>query len=143
MFMGEYRHSLDAKNRIIIPAKFREELGNTFVVTKGLDGCLTIYTESEWEKIIEQLEKLPTTKKEARQYVRYLTSKASECEIDGQGRIQLPQVLVNSAEMKKKCVVVGTADHVEIWAEERWNAYEEEASESFESIAETLTEYLQ
>ncbi len=143
MFMGEYRHSLDAKNRIIIPAKFREELGNTFIVTKGLDGCLTIYTESEWEKIIEQLEKLPTTKKEARQYVRYLTSKASECEIDGQGRIQLPQVLVNSAEMKKKCVVVGAADHVEIWAEERWNAYEEEASESFESIAETLTEYLQ
>ncbi len=143
MFMGEYRHSLDAKNRIIIPAKFREELGNTFIVTKGLDGCLTIYTENEWEKIIERLEKLPTTKKEARQYVRYLTSKASECEIDGQGRIQLPQVLVASAEMKKKCVVVGAADHVEIWAEERWNAYEEEASESFESIAETLTEYLQ
>ena len=82
MFMGEYRHSLDAKNRMIIPAKFRDELGNTFVVTKGLDGCLTVYTSSQWAKIIEQLEKLPTTKKEARQYVRYLTSKASECELD-------------------------------------------------------------
>ena len=143
MFMGEYRHSLDAKNRMIIPAKFREELGNTFVVTKGLDGCLTVYTSSQWAKIIEQLEKLPTTKKEARQYVRYLTSKASECELDGQGRIQLPQVLVAAADIKKKCVVVGAADHVEIWSEERWNAYEEEAAESFESIAETLTEYLQ
>lgn len=143
MFMGEYRHSLDAKNRMIIPAKFRDELGNTFVVTKGLDGCLTVYTSSQWTKIIEQLEKLPTTKKEARQYVRYLTSKASECELDGQGRIQLPQVLVSAADIKKKCVVVGAADHVEIWSEERWNAYEEEAAESFESIAETLTEYLQ
>lgn len=143
MFMGEYRHSLDAKNRMIIPAKFRDELGNTFVVTKGLDGCLTVYTSSQWTKIIEQLEKLPTTKKEARQYVRYLTSKASECELDGQGRIQLPQVLVTAADIKKKCVVVGAADHVEIWSEERWNAYEEEAAESFESIAETLTEYLQ
>ena len=143
MFMGEYRHSLDAKNRMIIPAKFRDELGNTFVVTKGLDGCLTVYTSSQWTKIIEQLEKLPTTKKEARQYVRYLTSKASECELDGQGRIQLPQVLVAAADIKKKCVVVGAADHVEIWSEERWNTYEEEAAESFESIAETLTEYLQ
>ena len=143
MFMGEYRHSLDAKNRMIIPAKFRDELGNTFVVTKGLDGCLTVYTSSQWTKIIEKLEKLPTTKKEARQYVRYLTSKASECELDGQGRIQLPQVLVAAADIKKKCVVVGAADHVEIWSEERWNAYEEEAAESFESIAETLTEYLQ
>ena len=143
MFMGEYRHSLDAKNRMIIPAKFRDELGNTFVVTKGLDGCLTVYTSSQWTKIIEQLEKLPTTKKEARQYVRYLTSKASECELDGQGRIQLPQVLVSAADIKKKCVVVGAADHVEIWSEERWDAYEEEAAESFESIAETLTEYLQ
>ena len=143
MFMGEYRHSLDAKNRMIIPAKFRDELGNTFVVTKGLDGCLTVYTSSQWTKIIEQLEKLPTTKKEARQYVRYLTSKASECELDGQGRIQLPQVLVAAADIKKICVVVGAADHVEIWSEERWNAYEEEAAESFESIAETLTEYLQ
>ena len=141
--MGEYRHSLDAKNRMIIPAKFRDELGNTFVVTKGLDGCLTVYTSSQWTKIIEQLEKLPTTKKEARQYVRYLTSKASECELDGQGRIQLPQVLVSAADIKKKCVVVGAADHVEIWSEERWDAYEEEAAESFESIAETLTEYLQ
>ena len=143
MFMGEYRHSIDAKNRMIITAKFRDELGNTFVVTKGLDGCLTVYTSSQWTKIIEQLEKLPTTKKEARQYVRYLTSKASECELDGQGRIQLPQVLVAAADIKKKCVVVGAADHVEIWSEERWNAYEEEAAESFESIAETLTEYLQ
>ena len=143
MFMGEYRHSLDAKNRMIIPAKFRDELGNTFVVTKGLDGCLTVYTSSQWTKIIEQLEKLPTTKKEARQYVRYLTSKASECELDGQGRIQLPQVLISAADIKKKCVVVGAADHVEIWSEERWDAYEEEAAESFESIAETLTEYLQ
>ena len=143
MFMGEYRHSLDTKNRLIIPAKFRDELGSTFVVTKGLDGCLTVYTSAQWSKIIEQLEKLPTTKKEARQYIRYITSKAQECEFDGQGRIQLPKVLVSAADIQKECVVVGAADHVEIWSQERWNAYDEEASESFESIAESLTEYLQ
>ena len=142
MFMGEYRHSLDAKNRLIIPAKFRDELGTTFVVTKGLDGCLTIYTEEQWAVIVQQLEKLPSTKKEVRQYVRFLLSKATECVFDSQGRIQLPQVLIKAADIDRKCAVIGAADHIEIWSEEKWDAYDEEAGESFENVAESLTEFL-
>lgn len=143
MFMGEYRHGLDSKNRMIIPARFRDELGSTFVLTKGLDGCLTIYTESQWTAMIEKLEKLPNTKRETRLYIRGLTSKAIECSLDTQGRIQLPQFLVNEAAIVKQCVVIGAADHVEIWSEDRWNAYDQEASDSFEDIAESLTEFLQ
>ena len=142
MFMGEYRHRLDAKNRMIIPAKFREELGDTFVVTKGLDGCLTVYTQEHWSKIVTELEQLPSTKADARKYIRSLMSKAQECEFDSQGRIQLPQVLVASAEIEKNCAVIGAADHVEIWAEDKWEAYEEAASDSFEAIAESLTEFM-
>ena len=142
MFMGEYRHSLDAKNRLIIPARFRDELGDTFVVTRGFDGCLTVYTEDQWKKIVSQLEQLPVTKSEVRKYVRSLLSKAQECEFDGQGRIQLPQSLVGVADITKKCVIIGAADHLEIWAEERWDAYDETSDETFEADAETLTEFL-
>lgn len=143
MFMGEYRHSLDAKNRIIVPAKFRDALGETFVVTKGLDGCLAVYTEEKWADMIARLERIPATKKEARLYMRSLTSKAVECTLDKQGRIQLPQFLLSTAAIDKSCVVVGVADHVEIWPEEHWDAYDDEASLSFDTVAEALTEYLQ
>ena len=142
MFMGEYRHSLDAKNRLIIPARCRDELGDTCVVTRGFDGCLTVYTEDQWKKIVSQLEQLPVTKSEVRKYVRSLLSKAQECEFDGQGRIQLPQSLVGVADITKKCVIIGAADHLEIWSEERWDAYDETSDETFEADAETLTEFL-
>lgn len=142
MFTGEYRHSLDAKKRLIIPAKFRDELGDTFVVTIGLDGCLTIYTDEEWLELASQLKTLPSTKKEARQYVRYIASKAQACEFDGQGRIQLPQSLLTAANIQKKCVVIGAIDHVEIWSEESWNQYDDDAGSSFENVAESLTEYM-
>lgn len=143
MFMGEYRHSLDSKNRLIIPAKFRLELGETFVVTKGLDGCLSIYTAEKWSGLIQRLVEIPSTKKEARQYIRSLTSKATECSLDSQGRIQLPAYLLKTADIQKACVVIGVADRIEIWPEEHWDNYDEEASESFESVAESLTEFLQ
>ena len=143
MFIGQYRHNLDAKNRIIVPAKFRDGLGEVFVVTKGLDGCLSIYTDERWSEMITSLERIPATKKEARQYMRSLTSKAVECSLDNQGRIMLPQFLLATANIKKSCVVVGVADHVEIWPEEVWDSYDEEASESFETVAESLTEFLQ
>ena len=142
MFMGEYRHSLDAKNRLIIPARYRDELGETFIVTKGLDGCLTVYTAPQWESLVKQLEQLPSTKREVRQYVRFLLSKAVECQFDSQGRIQLPAVLIKAADIMKKCAVIGAADHIEIWAEEKWDAYDEEAGASFEAAAESLTELL-
>lgn len=141
MFIGEFRHNLDSKKRVIIPAKFREELGELFIVTRGLDGCLTVYTMEQWTLLLEQLKKLPSTKKETRLYVRRITSKATECECDGQGRIQLPSYLISEAAIEKECVIVGVADHVEIWSQTRWEGYQEE-SESFEDVAEQLTDFL-
>lgn len=142
MFMGEYRHSLDSKGRIIIPSKFREELKEDFVVTRGLDGCLTIYTQEQWLQVLEQLKKLPNTKRETRLYIRMLTAKATVCNPDNQGRILLPVPLLEEASIEKECVVVGVADHVEIWAKEKWENYYKEAEESFEDIAEALTDFL-
>ncbi|MFV0479522.1 MAG: division/cell wall cluster transcriptional repressor MraZ [Anaerorhabdus sp.] len=142
MFIGEFRHNLDNKNRVIIPAKFREELGDTFVVTKGLDGCLTIYTITQWNALLEQLQKLPNTKREARLYVRSLTAKATECECDPQGRIKLPPYLLEEGSIEKECVIVGVADHVEIWNPKSWEGYCQQADESLEDIAEQLTDFL-
>ena len=143
MFKGQFRHTLDSKNRLIIPAKLRDGLGESFTVTKGLDGCLSIYTQDRWEAMISKISMIPGTKKEARMYLRVLTGNATDCTLDSQGRIQLPQFLVAQAHIEKNCVIVGVADHVEIWPEETWDSYDEEASASFESVAETLTEYLQ
>ena len=142
MFIGEYRHNIDAKGRIIIPVKFRAQLAENMIVTKGLDGCLTLYSHEEWAEILEQLKKLPNTKRESRKYVHMVTAKAAECELDSQGRILLPTPLIEEAGILKECVVVGVADHVEIWARERWDSYYEEASDSFEDIAEQLTDFL-
>ena len=142
MFIGEYQHSLDAKNRLIIPSRLREELGDTFVVTKGLDGCLTIYTGHEWDKVQKQLDGLPTTNRAARQYIRFMTSGAAECSCDIQGRIQLPQNLVTYAGIDHSCVIIGANDYVEIWSEERWQKYNADTAENFDDLAESLTEYL-
>lgn len=142
MFMGEYRHSLDSKGRIIIPSKFREELKEDFVVTRGLDGCLTIYTQEQWLQVFEQLKKLPNTKRETRLYIHMLTAKATVCNPDNQGRILIPAPLLEEASIEKECVVVGVADHVEIWAKDKWESYYKEAEASFEDIAEALTDFL-
>lgn len=142
MFIGEYRHSIDNKNRLIIPSKYRDELGSNFIVSKGFDGCLTIYTQEQWTIKFEQIKKLPITKKQTRYYIHALTSKAIECDLDKNGRIQLPQSLIDEATIKKECVIVGVDDHVEIWADTVWEEYYKVASESFEDIAEELTEFL-
>ena len=142
MFMGEYAHNIDKKRRIIIPAKFREELKDHVIITRGLDGCLAVYTKEQWETIYEQLMKLPSTKKDARMFVRMMTSKAAECEIDAQGRVLIPSPLVKLAELVKECMVIGAANHVEIWSRERWEPVDEEANDAFEDIAESLTEFM-
>lgn len=142
MFIGEYRHNLDAKGRVIVPAKFREQLTNNIILTRGLDGCITVYTHEQWQKIYEELKKLPTTKREARMYIHMLTAKAAEVEIDKQGRVLIPASLIHEAKIDKASVIVGAFDHIEIWSEERWDAYYEDASESFEDIAESLTDFL-
>lgn len=143
MFIGEYYHNLDAKGRIIIPAKFRDELNGTFILTRGLDGCLTIYSTEKWEKIFEEINKLPETKKATRQYIRMLTANACECTLDNQGRILIPANLSGSVNITKECVVVGANSHVEIWDKATWNAYMDDASENFEDIVESLSDLIQ
>ncbi|HCT63257.1 MAG TPA: cell division/cell wall cluster transcriptional repressor MraZ [Erysipelotrichaceae bacterium] len=142
MFIGEYRHNTDNKGRIIIPARFRDDLGERVVLTRGLDGCITVYTLAQWNKVLEGLRVLPTTKKESRMYIHMLTAKAAECEFDAQGRVLLPQSLIQEAAIEKECVVIGVVDHVEIWSSHRWDTYYADASASFETIAEQLTEYV-
>ncbi len=142
MFIGEYAHNLDAKGRIIIPSKFREELQTSFVLTRGLDGCLTIYSLDQWNKIFEKLSKLPTTKKATRQYIHMLTSRAAECTLDSQGRIAIPSFLAKPVHITKECVVIGVGDHIEIWDKATWEAYYDEASDNFEEVAESLTDLL-
>lgn len=142
MFIGEYQHNLDAKGRIVIPGKFRDELHTTFILARGLDGCLTIYSLQQWEKLFEEVNKLPTTKKAARQYIRMLTSTASECTLDNQGRIQIPSFLAKPVNITKECVVIGANDHIELWDKVTWDSYYEEASENFEEVAENLSDLL-
>ncbi len=142
MFIGEYAHNLDAKGRIIIPSKFRDELHSSFILTRGLDKCLTVYSLDQWDKILEGLAKLPTTKKAAREYTRMLTSGATECTLDNQGRIAIPSFLAKHADIVKECVVIGVNDHIEIWAKDVWENYYSEASENFEEVAESLSDLL-
>ena len=142
MFIGEYRHNLDSKGRIIIPSKFRDELHSTFVLARGLDSYLTIYSIEQWNKMFEEINKLPTTKKNARSYVRMLTSTASECTPDNQGRIQIPSFLSKPVNITKECVVIGANNNVEIWDKATWDAYYQDASNNFEEIAENLSELI-
>lgn len=138
MFMGEYNHTIDVKGRLIIPSKFREILGDAFVVTKGLDGCLFVYDNEEWKRFEEKLRSLPITNKEARQFVRFFLAGATEAEVDKQGRILIPNVLREFAEITKDVVLVGVGSRIEIWSRER---FEETASfEDMDEIAEHMAE---
>ncbi|MFV0380619.1 MAG: division/cell wall cluster transcriptional repressor MraZ [Breznakia sp.] len=141
-FIGEYAHNIDKKGRIIVPARFRDALSEKVIVAKGLDGCLSLYTQNQWSKLTDQLAQLPTTKKESRLFRRNLMAKASECEIDNQGRILIPSLLVKEANLIKACYVIGTGSTIEIWSKERWDAYNEEHSDDFEDVAESLTDFL-
>ena len=138
MLIGEYRHNIDEKGRLIIPSKFREEIGNTFVVTKGLDGCLFVYPMSEWEKIVAKLKKLPFTKKDARIFSRFFLSAATVCEFDKQGRINLVNSLIEYADLKKECLVIGVNDRLEIWALDKFNSLMAEKTLELDNIAENL-----
>ncbi|MDO4519291.1 MAG: division/cell wall cluster transcriptional repressor MraZ [Eubacteriales bacterium] len=121
MFMGEYNHTIDAKGRLIIPAKFRELLGEEFVLTKGLDGCLNIYSYNEWHAFEEKLAKLPLTDKNARTFKRFFVAGAAACELDKQGRILVPQTLREFAGLAKDVVLTGCLDKIEVWSKEKWS----------------------
>ncbi|HHU74405.1 MAG TPA: division/cell wall cluster transcriptional repressor MraZ [Clostridiales bacterium] len=138
MFMGEFNHSIDAKGRIIIPSKFREVLGEQFVITLGLDGCLFVYPNDEWQIFVEKLKKLPGTK-EARQLHRYFLARAAACEADKQGRILIPANLRESAGLEKDIVFVGVLNKIEIWSKERWD--ENNNYDDVDTIAENMAEY--
>ncbi len=142
MFMGEYAHNIDRKGRLIMPAKFREELGEHVVVNRGLDGCLYVYTMQQWDEVYAQLAALPSTNRDARMYQRMMLSKAAECEMDGQGRILIPSSLVSLAGLEKECLIIGMANHLEIWSKERWEALEAQQEQSFEDAAEHLSEWM-
>lgn len=127
MFKGEYNHSVDAKGRIIMPAKFREILGDEFVVTKGLDGCLFVYPNEEWQNIENKFREIPLTTKDARKFSRFFFAGAADCEVDKQGRALIPGVLREYAGLQKEVVLVGVLNRIEIWSKERWldNEYED------------------
>lgn len=138
MLIGEYHHNIDEKGRLIIPAKFREEIGNNFIVTRGLDGCLFVYSLYEWEKIVSKLKSLPFTKKDNRIFTRFFLAGASVCEFDKQGRINLINSLMLYAEIKKECVIIGVNDRLEIWALDKYNRLMEENLEQLDEISENL-----
>ncbi|MBP1079909.1 division/cell wall cluster transcriptional repressor MraZ [Bacillus capparidis] len=138
MFMGEYQHSIDTKGRMIIPAKFREGLGEQFVLTRGLDQCLFGYPLNEWKVIEEKLKALPLTKKDARAFTRFFFSGAVECELDKQGRINIPTSLLSYAKLEKDCTVIGVSNRIELWSKNVWEQYIENQEDSFAEIAENM-----
>ncbi|ALP90876.1 MULTISPECIES: division/cell wall cluster transcriptional repressor MraZ [Clostridium] len=139
MFIGEYQHSLDSKNRIIVPAKLREGLGNKFVITKGLDGCLYAYPLEEWKILEDKLKTLPLTNKDARTFVRFFFSGACEVELDKQFRGLIPQNLKEYAKIEKDIVSIGVLSRVEIWSKEMWENYND-LNVDFDYIAEKMND---
>ena len=137
MLIGEYEHSLDAKGRLIMPAKLREDMGEKFILTTGLDGCLFGFSMSEWEKFEDKLKALPITNKNARNFVRFFLSGATECELDKQGRFLIPMNLRTSANLEKEAVIIGVGTRLEIWNKSIWQSKDEEISA--EEIAENMT----
>ena len=138
MFMGEYHHSIDDKGRLIIPAKFRSELGDKFIITRGIENCLFAYPEKRWEEIVHKLESLPFTKKDARNFTRFFLSGATVAEFDKQGHVNITSPLINYASIEKDCVIIGTGDRLEIWSEDAWNSFFDSASINMSDIAENL-----
>lgn len=136
MFMGEYSHTIDPKGRMIIPSKFREQLGDEFVLTKGLDGCLSIYPMDEWEKFEEQLRSLPLTNKNARTFSRFFVAGATSCELDKQGRILVPATLREFAGLEKDVVLTGNINRIEVWSKQKWS--ENSNYDDMDAIAEGL-----
>ena len=138
MLSGEYRHTIDEKGRLIIPSKIRNEIGNRIIITRGLDGCLFGYNEKNWECIMKKLNTLPFTKRDARNFTRFLASGATLLEFDKQGRVNLPSFLSDYATLLKEVVIVGVIDRVEIWSREKWEQFMNDNVDSLSDISENL-----
>ena len=137
MFMGEYHHSIDTKGRIVIPNKVRDDLGENFIVTRGLDGCLFLYPKTEWDNVIAKYKEIPDTKNK-RQFMRIFLSGATICEYDKQGRINIPKPLVEYAKLVKDCIIIGVDEKLEIWSKDCWEKFIRENEESLSDIADDL-----
>lgn len=140
MFLGEYSHSIDTKGRIIVPAKFRDELGEKFIVTKGLDGCLYIYTMEEWAAFEDKLGSLPAGKADIRKLVRFFLSSASETEVDKQGRILIQPKHREYAALEKDVILAGVGRKIEIWSKEKWEETATFSYEDMDDVAERMSD---
>lgn len=138
MLMGEFHHNIDDKGRLTLPSKFRDDLGEEFVVTRGLDKCLFIYPSCEWEILTKRLKNLPFTKKDARDFSRFFLSGATATVFDKQGRINITSPLISYADLKKECVIIGVGDRLEVWSKENWDNFYESKKEEMSNIAENL-----
>ncbi len=141
MLLGEFRHNLDSKNRLTIPARLRVELGEKPVLTRGLDGCLFVYPNRDWQLFSEKTNNLPLGQKKARDFKRFMLSGASEIEIDEMGRILIPDPLKKYAKLGKSIVVIGVQDRIELWDEDIWDKYIAESEKLSSDIAEGLSEF--
>lgn len=137
MLMGEYHHSIDDKGRLTIPSKIRYDLGENFIVTRGLDNCLFIYPKNEWNNIINKYKELPNTK-DARNFMRFFLSGATECCFDKQGRINISDPLIKYAHLVKDCVIIGVNDRLEVWSKDCWEKFISENEDSLSDIADNL-----
>lgn len=140
MLIGEYKHNIDPKKRLAIPAKFRKELGDKVVITKGLDQCLFIYTITEWEKVAEKLSELPTGSADTRNFVRSLLSGATDVEVDALGRVLVPDYLKEFAGLKDKVVIAGLYKRLEVWDQQAWESHKTMTDKQMDAMAEKLGE---
>lgn len=140
MLLGEYQHQIDEKSRIIVPSKFRQDLGITFVVTKGLDNCLFVYSINEWKIFEAKLKALPLSNTNARTFTRFFASGATECEMDKQGRILIPANLREHANLTKEVVVIGVSTRVEIWSKENWLNYTSPENVNLEEVTNQMSD---
>ena len=137
MLIGEYEHTIDAKGRLSMPSKLRRDMGEAFIVTKGLDGCLFAFSQEEWKNFETKLKSLPLSDKNARNFVRFFLAGATECEIDKQGRFLIPSNLRTAANLEKEAVIIGVGTRLEIWNKDSWTSKDEEISA--DEIAENMT----
>ncbi|MCL2699052.1 MAG: division/cell wall cluster transcriptional repressor MraZ [Defluviitaleaceae bacterium] len=140
MFLGEYQHSVDTKGRIIMPSKFREQLCQTFIITKGLDKCLLIYTQDDFNILNEKVKQLPVTDEGVRRFVRFFFGGAAECECDAQGRANIPQNLREYAGIQKDVISIGVSNRIEMWSRDGWESYNGSSNTVDEMLAEKMTQ---
>ena len=138
MLMGEFNNNIDEKSRLVIPSKLRQEIGNDIILTRGLENCLFIYSKQNFDNITSQLNQLPFTKKDARNFSRFFLSGASLTTYDKQGRILIPAPLIKYANIKKECIIIGVGNRIEIWSKDNWEKFFNESSEELSDIAENL-----